>query len=618
MDVERRAVFTLSFTLPASSFRFHPFFSSFRMTNDGESGEALTRARDFLSRRATPLCALLLALMGAQMLAVVRQKSITVDEWVLIPAGLYHLREGDFRAVNEHPPFAKVLGAAPLALLGAKPPKAEKGAQEYEYFLVRFEEFWQAEAWRFDYLSFWARAPLVALALALGALVFVFARRHWGPRAALFAVALYTLEPTLLAHGRVVQTDVPSALGLLLFAFALHAYLRAPRAGRAALVGLAAGFAAATKFSMIALAPALCVVFAWLLAFAPRRGLSRGRVAGHASAVALAAVLAVNAGYFFQRSAPESFDDAVARAVVPFDLEPGPLRSSLAAGHRLLQFVFPPDFVSGVGWQLAHAKLGHNAGLLGGHSRHGWWHYYPVAFVLKTPLPVLLLVLAGLAWGLARLRRAREGRLLVVLLPPLLFTLMLMFSTINIGVRYYLPAYPFFLILAGAMLDDLLRHARRRALAAALAAAVFCWAGFEAARAYPDHMSYMNQLASGAPGWWYLSDSNVEWGDDVRGLALYLRGRGEDRVGAALLGWQYLELYGVENVSVFVPPGEEPERTRYVAVGASLLNGSTVPTFFDDGTELDEALRVNYFDEYRRREPEKIFGGSIYLYRVKD
>ncbi len=67
-----------------------------------------------------------------------------------------------------------------------------------------------------------------------------------------------------------------------------------------------------------------------------------------------------------------------------------------------------------------------------------------------------------------------------------------------------------------------------------------------------------------------------------------------------------------------MPPGEEPEETRYVAVGASLLNGSTVPTFFDDGTELDEALRVNYFDEYRRREPEKIFGGSIYLYRVKD
>jgi hypothetical protein len=131
-------------------------------------------------------------------------------------------------------------------------------------------------------------------------------------------------------------------------------------------------------------------------------------------------------------------------------------------------------------------------------------------------------------------------------------------------------------------------------------------------------MTYMNQLARGRERWWYLSDSNVEWGDDVRGLALYLRERGETRAGGALLGWQILELYGVGQAAVFVPPGEAREETRYVAVGASLLNGSTVPDGFDDGTDLTEDERVNYFDEFRRREPEKIFGGSIYLYRMKE
>jgi hypothetical protein len=140
----------------------------------------------------------------------------------------------------------------------------------------------------------------------------------------------------------------------------------------------------------------------------------------------------------------------------------------------------------------------------------------------------------------------------------------------------------------------------------------------EAARAYPDHMSYMNQLASARPHWWYLSDSNVEWGDDVRDLALYLRGRGETRVGGALLGWQLLELYGVEQADIFVPPGEPVEETRYVALGASLLNGSTVPDEFEEGWELNEYERVNYFDEYRRRTPEKVFGGSVYLYRMRE
>ncbi|HEX8338250.1 MAG TPA: glycosyltransferase family 39 protein, partial [Pyrinomonadaceae bacterium] len=509
-------------------------------------------------------------------------------------------------------------GAAPLVLLGAEAPAVGEGARDYEYFLGRFEEFWRMNADRLDYLCFWARVPAVALALALGALVFVFARRHWGGRAALFAVTLYALEPTLLAHGRVVQTDVPSALALLLFSFALYEYLRAPAAGRAACVGAAAGFAAVTKFSMVALGPVLCVAFAALFVLAPRRGAGRGAVALQALAAACVAVVAVNAAYFFRHAPPEPFEDALARSVVSLDPGRGTLRAALAAGYGLLQVVFPADFVSGVGWQLGHAKVGHTAGLLGDYSRNGWWYYCPVAFALKTPLPVLLLTLGGLAWGVTRFVRAGGGRVLVLLLPPALFTLLLMFSTINIGVRYYIPAYPFFFILAGAMLDDLLRsRVLGRAFAAAVVALSFGWAGAEAVRAYPDHITYMNQLASGAPRWWYLSDSNVEWGDDVRGLALYLRGLGETRVGGALLGWQLLEHYGVEQTAVFVPPGEPVEETRYVAVGASLLNGSTVPSEFEEGWELNEYERVNYFDDYRRRTPEKVFGGSVYLYRVR-
>ena len=39
---------------------------------------------------------------------------------------------------------------------------------------------------------------------------------------------------------------------------------------------------------------------------------------------------------------------------------------------------------------------------------------------------------------------------------------LVMLETINIGVRYFLPAYPFLFILAGAMLDWLLGAARPR------------------------------------------------------------------------------------------------------------------------------------------------------------
>ncbi len=577
-----------------------------------EAGEGAPRARG----REWVLCALLLALAAGMMLHTAVRKSLTTDEPLLIAAGYYHLSAGDYRPVGEHPPFAKTIAAVPLLLAGADGPVIDPAPHEYEYFLDLFEEFWRWNHARYERLTFWARVPAVAVTVLLGALVFAYARRYWGVRAALFSVALFAFEPTVLAHGRVVQTDVPAALALLVFSFALYEYVKRPTTRGALWAGAVAGFAAVTKFSMIVLGPALMLASVWLFVAAGRRGLGRGRVAGQALVAVLAAVLVVNAAYMFRGGAREPFESAAARSVVPASLRET-WRGPLSAGYAALQTIFPADFVSGVGWQLAHAHNGHPAGLLGRHSDKGWWYYFPVAFALKTTLPFLLVSIAAVLWGVSGLRREGRGRLLVLLLPLVLYTGMLMLSTINIGVRYYLPAYPFLFILGGAFLDERMRQGRHKLLGTSVVVVgLLCWGAVEAGRSHPDHMSYMNQLAYKRPHWWYLSDSNVEWGDDVRELALYLSERGETRAAAAMLGWQALEFYGVEQVALFVPPGGRPEPTRYVAVGASLLNGSTVPGGFgDEGPTLDEAQRVNYFDEYRRRTPEKIFGGSIYLFR---
>jgi hypothetical protein len=112
----------------------------------------------------------------------------------------------------------------------------------------------------------------------------------------------------------------------------------------------------------------------------------------------------------------------------------------------------------------------------------------------------------------------------------------------------------------------------------------------------------------------------VEWGDDVRALAAYLRARGETRVRAAALAADHmLPCYGVENFNLIRSPAVEWPPTRYVAIGASFLNGSTVPPgLLVGGRPLTEIERVNYFDAYRRRTPEAIFGGTIYLFREQE
>jgi hypothetical protein len=129
---------------------------------------------------------------------------------------------------------------------------------------------------------------------------------------------------------------------------------------------------------------------------------------------------------------------------------------------RVLSYVLPTDFVLGVFWQAWHNRQGHPASLLGMYSPTGWWYYFPVAFALKTTLPFLLLSLASLAWGAYEFFKRRDRRFLILLTPFALYTAFVLLSRINIGVRYYLPAFPFLFILGGALLDRLLNSAGAR------------------------------------------------------------------------------------------------------------------------------------------------------------
>jgi hypothetical protein len=57
--------------------------------------------------------------------------------------------------------------------------------------------------------------------------------------------------------------------------------------------------------------------------------------------------------------------------------------------------------------------------------------------------------------------------------------------------------------------------------------------------------------------------------------------------------------------------------TSYVALGASFLNGSTVPGWSAGSGRETPEQQHEFFAEYRGRRPEAVFGKSIYLYRMK-
>jgi hypothetical protein len=325
----------------------------------------------------------------------------------------------------------------------------------------------------------------------------------------------------------------------------------------------------------------------------------------------LAAILfVVNASYFFIHPAVSAADMQWINE--SFTTHPRAIENA----SRLLSWILPKDFVLGVFYQLVHNSSGHYAGLLGMYSQTGWWYYFPIAFALKTTLPFLLLSLAALAWASYRIVGQKDWRFAWLVIPFVVYTIFLLFSHIDIGVRYYLPAYPFLFIAAAALLDKLIQSTTARRLGTVIALALLTWTGVEAVRAFPNQMSYMNQLASRAPHWWYLSDSNVEWGDDLKATAAYLHARGENRVTDATLGGFFmLHHYGIDRVDP-LQENFEPG-TRYIVIGASYLNGSTIPAF-GRTAGMSDAERVNIFAEYRNLAPEAVFGNSVFLFRQND
>ena len=574
------------------------------------AGSGSRPQRGFPLRRLEVLAALILLLMAVNLVTVTTRKSITADEVVLIPSAYYALVTNQVQLIPQHPPLSKLLAGLPLLFIqpnelppGQINPSAAPMEIEWAYIM----RFWQDNRVNFEAISFWSRMPMIALTIALGVLLFVFARDLFGDRAALLALFLFALEPTVLAHGRVVQTDIPAAFGLLLSVYTLYRYFQGPTWQRALAVGGAAGIAMLAKYSMVVLGPILLAVFLILL----RRHKDRRPVVGHALLALLALILTINAGYFFHH---RPFTPADAQWIANCF----PASSDLVSvSVRILRSFLPTDFVMGVYWQLQHSHEGHPAGLLGNYSVHGWWYYFPVAFAFKATIPFLVLSIASLAWALHRLIRRKERALLILLVPFALYTALLMASPLNIGVRYYLPAYVFLLILSGALLDALFRAKRGRIAGATTGVLALASISFEAWRIYPNYMPYLNQFASARPHWWYLSDSNVEWGDDAKELALYLRARGETRVRAMLLGgFATLDFYGVNYQDALAPTTDPPP--RYTALGASFLNGSTVPFYEVQGQRVPDEVRVNTFRSFRRRKPEAVIGNSIYVYRNYD
>lgn len=531
---------------------------------------------DSLSHRPLAVSVLALLVFFTLSLEAVVAKTPTADEGMHMLRGQVLRQTDELGLQGQHTPLSHWListffFAEPTAPRVTDLPSWKTQAPES---LVQ-EFLWSGDV-NVSRLLFLGRLPVVFAGLLLGALLSRWARLLADFTGSIIALTLYAFAPNLLASAALATTDMVATVAYFSAAFGVWYYWRRPSAARWLLAGLTLGLAISSKLSGLLILP-----MAFILSYSESWRRPGGRSWSKPGLRFLSwlpvAALVLWAAYSFEVG-------QVAELPVP-----------LPAATFLSNFVEVQE----------HIERGHYSFLLGQRSNEGWWAYFGLAYVYKTPVVVIvLLVVAVIYVSWKRLWRQTTA----LWLPAGALFLAASASRLNIGFRHILPVAPFLWLLV-AMTGPMWR--RHRAGRWFLAATMIIYA-IGAVRQSPHFLAYFSELIGGsAHGYQYLGDSNIDWGQDLDLLADYAREYEGDSLRISYFGPSDPAYYGLDAPPLFDETGKpnglspaNPAPGRY-AISVNHLQGAT-------------PAEPDLFDWFRRQEPADQLGYSILLYDVEE
>ncbi|MBN2406370.1 MAG: tetratricopeptide repeat protein [Elusimicrobia bacterium] len=515
----------------------------------------------------------------------IKDKSATYDEPYYIGYGYSLLKTCDFRLRKDKTTLVPVISALPLLLLDLDFPAGSAEWGNSDTRKIKDVKNWaQAEetvnAVMFCYkllyenrvpadtILFYARLPILLIALTLGLFVYKWAARMYGETAGIISFILYTNMPDILAHGSLATEDMALACFMFITVYMLWKFRESGAYGDLVFAGISAGLALDSKYTAVIIVPL--------------------------------SVLYIAAG----RKDHEPVRRQIGRVMRETSVMLG---AAFLVLLLLYGFTGIKEYFHGMSFSAAYIKRSQASFLAGRYSYDGFRRYFLYAFLIKTPLSFIgILLLAAWAFLKKPGRKYIEASYIFIL--PVALFITASFSPMHIGHRHILPVYPFLMVFAGGAV-------RLKSAAAITAAAVLtCLTIVSSALIHPHYLAYFNSLAGGADkGYRYLVDSNMDWGQDLKGLKRYVKEEGVSDVilsyyGGGMtdyLGFEFQDLYSfglrgdTDHVNSAAPEKE------ILAVSATNLKGVYMGKVGHDILSWLE-----------NREPDDKIGYSVFIYDV--
>lgn len=423
------------------------------------------------------------------------------------------------------------------------------------------------------YIPLPARAASMVFALMVLLGMALWVRQTHGRLASLLAAFFLAFEPNMIVHGAVLTPDMAVTAMVFLSAYAFWWHGRSGTWTSLLVTGLAVSGALTSKFSAF---PFLAAVFVCGLVT------MRGRVPWP--------------GW---KSSTRRTYWTVWPCVAVWLLQVFLMLLALYGPHEIRYYYF------GILSQFRHSTAGQYTYFFGTAADHPWLLYFFVSYLIKSPLTIL----GFLGLGLATLGRRSELWWWWVL-APLLFFAALWLTALNLGVRYALPAFPFFVAIAGSGAAWLWRRSKYVGpLVVGLALLFQVWG---VVRLYPHTLAYANEAWGGPESLHrYVVDSNLDWGQNAGRVPDVLRRYGVSDVRLAPYGVVRMSLFGIRYQSVTscyeseqsTDLARDPRHLLIIGV-APLVGGCT-----GDGAR---------FAWLRERTPIEIIGYGTYVYDITD
>jgi Dolichyl-phosphate-mannose-protein mannosyltransferase/Tetratricopeptide repeat len=462
----------------------------------------------------------LMFILTLQLVLSVRRESQTWDEANHIYTGYRTWTHSDYGLNPEHPPLLKLLATIPLLSSKPRPPELLDRNFKEAAFLGGKQFLYQNNA---DQILFQTRMFSASLTLLLALLIFLGTKEMFGTAAAFIALTLITFDPNLLAHGALVTTD--SGLSCFMFAsvYAFYRYVKRPTIWRLIVAGIAVGLVLSVKHTGILILPILL-----LLAICEATGVIISRSGWKETLKPIASVVIISLVgllilWSFYRFRYEARGEGLRLNPPLADYVQGlKPHESWSINTLARARILPESYLYG----LADVRLTANyytSFLLGKVYAHGVWFYFPVAFLVKSTLGFLALLLLTLC--VIATRRLKHWREILFLTIPVIFYLIVAITVgMNIGVRHILVVYVFLAVLIGGASWALI-GSNRKWLYVVLAL-LFVHA-LSSLRTFPTYVAYSNELWGGpSQTHKYLTDSNADWGQQLKSLKKYLDERG--------------------------------------------------------------------------------------------